>query len=329
MGRRALTLILALALALLWWPVVSAAQQPGKVPKIGVLVPARPTIAAPFIEVGRAALRELGYAEGRNITIEYRYASGQFDLLPGLAAELVRLNVDLIVTFGDITIESARQATRSVPIVMISGSDPVGSGFVASLARPGGNITGVASMIPELNAKMLGLLKEAVPKAARIAVLWNPNSRGGVLGYKEMQAVARGLGVTLSSYEVRKREELDPALSAMGNERVEAMIVLTDPRTFVDRDRIRDFAARNRIPAMYEAREFVDDGGLMAYGPSLAGMVRRSIFYVDRILKGAKPADLPVEQPTKFELVINMKAVKALGLTIPPTVLLRADEMIQ
>ena len=319
MAVRSAVMALAFGVALLSWPLPSTAQQPGKIHKIGVLLAASPEIAAPWIAIGKSALREIGYVEGRNLVIEYRYASGQYDLLPVHAAELVKLNVDLIVALGDITIEAARQATRTTPIVMISGGDPVGAGFVASLAHPGGNVTGVASLILDVNPKMLSLLREAVQRATRIGVLWNPASGGGVLGYKGMQEAARGLGVTLSSYETRR---------GVVKERTEAMVVLTDPQTFNQRDRIRDLAARNRIPAMYEIREFVVDGGLMAYGPSLAGMIQRSVFYVDKILKGAKPADLPVEQPTKFELVINRKALKALGLTLPQAVLLRADQLI-
>ncbi|MBI1961983.1 MAG: ABC transporter substrate-binding protein [Candidatus Rokubacteria bacterium] len=329
MAVRSAVMVLAFGVALLSWPLQSAAQQPGKIHKIGVLLAASPAIAAPWIVIGKSALREIGYVEGRNLAIEYRYASGQYDLLPVHAAELVKLNVDLIVALGDITIEAARQATRTTPIVMISGGDPVGAGFVASLAHPGGNVTGVASLIPDINPKMLSLLKEAVPRATRIGVLWNPASRGGVLGYKGMQEAARGLGVTLSSYETRRGVDFDGVFASMVKERTEAMVVLTDPQTFNQRDRIRDLAARNRIPAMYEIREFVDDGGLMAYGPSLAGMIQRSVFYVDKVLKGARPADLPVEQPTKFELVINRKALKALGLTLPQAVLLRADQVIE
>ncbi|MBI2491568.1 MAG: ABC transporter substrate-binding protein [Candidatus Rokubacteria bacterium] len=272
MAVRSAVMVLAFGVALLSWPLQSAAQQPGKIHKIGVLLAASPAIAAPWIVIGKSALREIGYVEGRNLAIEYRYASGQYDLLPVHAAELVKLNVDLIVALGDITIEAARQATRTTPIVMISGGDPVGAGFVASLAHPGGNVTGVASLIPDINPKMLSLLKEAVPRATRIGVLWNPASRGGVLGYKGMQEAARGLGVTLSSYETRRGVD---------------------------------------------------------YGPSLAGMIQRSVFYVDKVLKGARPADLPVEQPTKFELVINRKALKALGLTLPRAVLLRADQVIE
>ena len=329
MLRRARVLILAFGLAMLSWPPPSAAQQPGKIHKIGLLLATSSQIAAPWIVIGNAALREFGYVEGRNLVIEYRYASGRLDLLPVHAAELVKLDVELIVALGDITIEAARQATRATPIVMISGGDPVGAGFVASLAHPGGNVTGVASLIPDINPKMLSLLKEAVPRASRIGVLWNPGSRGGVLGYKGMQEAARGLGVTLSSYETRRGVDFDSVFAAMIKDRIEAMVVLTDPQTFNQRDHIRDLAAKNRIPAMYEIREFVDDGGLMAYGPSLAGMIKRSVFYVDKILKGAKPAYLPVEQPTRFELVINMKAVKALGLTISQTFLLRVDQALQ
>ncbi len=323
------TAVVALAFGLLSSPLGAAAQQPVKVPKIGVLIGAPPATAAPYIEVGRRRLRELGYVEGQNVAVEYRFASGQRDALPRLGAELAALNVDVIVVVGDRAIQAVMRATRTIPIVMVSGGDPVGAGFVASIARPGGNVTGVASLIPELNGKMLALLKETVPRISRIAVLWNPDSLGGVLGFKDMQRIARGLGVSLHSAEVHKADDFDKAFAEMTRERAEAFIVLTDPATFRERARIVEFAATRRLPAMYEIREFVEAGGLMAYGPSLAGMIERSVYYVEKILRGAKPADLPVEQPTKFELVINLKATKALGLAIPQPVLVRADQLLE
>lgn len=328
MRVRAAGLTLLLTLAIFWLAPMAAAQEK-KVRKIGVLAATRPEWAAPFVEVGRVALRDLGWVEGRDVTIEYRYASYKLEQLPGLAAELVALNVDVIVAFGDITVQAAKEATRTVPIVTISVGDPVGSGFVSSLARPGGNITGVASQIPELNAKMLSILKEIVPRASRVAVLWNPRSVGGGLGFNEMQKASRELGLTLKSLELRKPEDLEKAFAALTAEKADAMVVLTDPITFNRRARVVEFAAKQRLPGIYEVREFVDEGGLVAYGPSLASMVRRAVSYVDKILRGAQPRDLPVEQPTTFELAVNLRTARTLGLTIPQSVLFRADFVLQ
>lgn len=328
MRVRAAGLTLLVTLAIFWSASMATAQEK-RVRKIGVLAATRPEFAAPFVEVGRVALRDRGWVEGRDVTIEYRYAAGKLEQLPGLAAELVALNVDVIVAFGDITVQAAKEATRKVPIVAISVSDPVGSGFVSSLARPGGNITGVASQIPELNAKMLSILKEIVPRASRVAVLWNPISLGGVLGFKEIQKASRELGVTVNSLELRKVEDLEKGFAALTAERADAMVVLTDPITFNRRAQVIEFAAKQRLPGIYEVREFVDEGGLIAYGPSLASMVRRAVSYVDKILRGARPGDLPVEQPTTFELAVNLRTARALGLTIPQAVLFRADFVLQ
>lgn len=319
-------LLFAIALALL--PAGARAQAP-KVPRIGVLSTLPAPYAAPYVEAGKAALREAGYVEGQNVAIEYRFAERSLDVLQAQAAELVALKVDMLVVVGDLAIRTAQKATTTIPIIMVSGGDPVASGYVASVARPGGNITGMSSLLPEMDAKLLALLKETVPKASRVAVLWNPNSHGGVLGFKDMQAAAPGLKVTLLSIEVRKQDDLDAAFAAITAQRADAVLVITDPITFRNRGRIIEFAARTRLPAMYEVREFVNEGGLMSYGPSLVAMIRRVPFFIDKIARGAKPAEIPVEQPTQFELAINEKAAKAIGLTIPPSILVRADTVVR
>ena len=294
-----------------------------------MLVAANPNLAAPYIEAGRQALRELGYVEGQNITLEFRFASGQAELLPQFAGDLVRLKVDVLVVVGDRAVDAAKQATGTIPIVMVAAGDPVRSGFVSSLARPGGNITGLSSFLPELDGKLLGLLKEAVPRASRVAVLWNPRSRGGALGLKEMQAVAPGLGIALRSLEIQAPDEIERAISGLANNHVQALAVITDPLTFSQRTRILDLTVKHKLPAMFEVREFVNDGGLISYGPSLIALMRRSTTFVDKIIKGARPGDLPVEQPTRFELVVNLRTARAIGLTIPQSLLFRAADLIQ
>lgn len=319
---------LLVATALAFLPFGAGAQAP-KVPRIGVLSTLPAAYAAPYVEAGKAALKEAGYTEGQNINIDYRFADRSLELLQAQAAELVALKVDVLVVVGDLAIQTAQKATTTIPIIMVSGGDPVASGYVASVARPGGNITGMSSLLPEMDAKLLALLKETVPKASRVAVLWNPNSHGGVLGYKDMQAAAPGLKVTLLSIEVRKPDELEAAFAAITAQRAEAVLVITDPITFRNRARIIEFATRSRLPAMYEVREFVNEGGLMSYGPSLTAMIRRVPVFIDKIAKGAKPAEIPVEQPTQFELAINEKAAKAIGLTIPQAILVRADTVVR
>ena len=319
---------LLVAFASLVLPISAWAQAP-KMPRIGVLSTLPAPYAAPYVEAGKAALREAGYVEGQNVTIEYRFAGRGLEALQAQAAELVALKVDALVVVGDLAIRTAQKATSTIPIIMVSGGDPVASGYVASVARPGGNITGMSSLLPEMNAKLLALLKETVPKATRVAVLWNPNSHGGVLGFNAMQAAAPGLKVTLLSVEVRRPDELERALASITPQRADALLVLTDPITFGNRGQILEFTVKNHLPAMYEVREFVNDGGLMSYGPSLVAMIRRVPVFLDKILKGAKPADIPVEQPTRFELVVNEKTAKAIGLTIPPAVLVRADAVIR
>ena len=317
-----------LALALVLLPLGAQGQAP-KVPRIGVLSTLPAPYAAPYVEAGKAALREAGYTEGQNIVIEYRFAGRSLETLQDQAAELVALKVDALVVVGDLAIRFAQQATKTIPIIMVSAGDPVASGYAASVARPGGNITGMSSLLPEMDAKLLALLKETVPKATRVAVLWNPNSHGGVLGFKAMQAAEPALKVTLLSIEVRKPDELEKAFGSITAQKAEGLLVITDPITFRNRDKIIEFAVKHRLPAMYEVREFVNDGGLMSYGPSLTAMIRRVPIFLDKILKGRKPGDIPVEQPTEFELVVNEKTAKAIGLTIPPPILVRADAVIR
>ena len=305
------------------------AQQAPRIPKIGYLGPAIPATGAPLVEALKQGLRDLGHVEGKTFVLEIRYAGARSERLPELARELVGLKVDVIVAGTDVAIAAVKRETQSIPIVMRRGTDPVGTGFVASLARPGGNVTGLTNISPELSGKRLELLREAVPGLSRVAFLWNPDVRGAVLEYKETEAAARSLRVELQSVELSRSEELERAFSAVTSQRAQALILGADPVTFAKAGQVASFAQRNRLPSMYGLKEYVDAGGLMSYGPSLVDMSRRTATYVDRILKGAKPADLPVEQPTKFELVINLKTAKALGLTMPRSLLQRADQVIQ
>jgi putative ABC transport system substrate-binding protein len=277
----------------------------------------------------RQGLSELGYVEGKNIRLEYRYAEGKLERLPELVTDLVRLGIDVLVVHGDAAVRAARQATQTTAIVVANTGDLVGPGYVQSLARPGGNITGLTSVSPELTAKRLDLLKAVVPRLSRLAALWNPTNQVKVLDFRTMRDAAGGAGVELVSLEVRRVDDLDGAFSAATRKHVAALAVFSDPLIIANRKRIIEFAAKHRLPAMFEEREFVDEGGLIGYGPSTADMHHRAATYVAKILKGSKPADLPVEQPAKFELVINLKPAKALGLTIPPSVLARADEIIE
>jgi len=329
MERR--TFMAVLAGGLLAAPLAAEAQPAAKIARIGWLginVAASPHL----LEAFRQGLRDLGYIEGRNVVIEYRDAEGTFERLPALAAELVALKVDVIVLGGTPQALAAKQATRTIPIVFAATADPVGSGLVSSLARPGGNVTGLSNVSQELVGKCLEQLKQAVPGVSRVAVLWQP----GVLGerpekdmLKAAEAAGRALGVRLQFVEARGPADFDRAFSDITRARADALTVLTSTMLFNERRRLVDLAAKTRLPAVYPWREFVDAGGLMAYGANIPDMFRRAAIYVDKILKGAKPGDLPVEQPTKFELVINLKTAKALGLTIPPSLLQRADEIIQ
>ena len=306
----------------------SAAQQTGKVPRIGWLGGPTRESAEPFVQEFQRGLKDLGWVEGQNIIIEWRFAGGQAERLPYLAAELVRLGVDLIVVPSTPTALAAKNATNKIPLVTVAGGDSVGLGLVASLARPGGNITGSTSTAgPEIAGKQLKLLKEIAPKVSRMAVLWNPTTQGTALAVRETKIAAQGLELQL--LEARSVDDFDRAFAAMTTKRAGALLVLGDVLFLTHRTTLAELAARSRLPAMYVQREYVEAGGLMSYGPILSELFRRAATYVDKILKGAKPADLPVERPTKFELVINRKAAKALGLTIPQPLLLRADEVIQ
>jgi putative ABC transport system substrate-binding protein len=307
------------------------AQQAAKVPRIGYLAAAMSTNPH-FPEAFRQGLRDLGYVESRNILIEYRSAEGQLERLPDLAVELVRLKVDVLVSEGTPPTLAAKQATKTIPIVFASAADAVGSGIVPSLARPGGNVTGLSFLGPELVGKHLQLLKEAVPGITRVAVLWQPAGLGERTQremLKEIQDAARALGMQLQLVEARSPGDFERAFSKMTTARADALTVLTSFMLLNERRRLTGLAAKNRLPAVYPWTEAVNAGGLMAYSPDRADLFRRAATYVDKILKGAKPADLPVEQPTKFELVINLKAAKALGLTIPQTLLGRADQLIE
>jgi putative ABC transport system substrate-binding protein len=319
-------LLVALIIGTLPATGASRAQQPRKFFRIGVLVSATVTYRR---EAFLQGLRELGYVEGKNITIEFRSAEGKFDRLPDLAAELVRLKVDVIVTSSNPAVNALKQATRDIPIVMTVVGDPVGAGFIQSLARPGGNITGMSSVAEELSGKRLELLKEIDPKISRVAVFRNPTIPTHAVLWKGTQAAATALGIKLILLDFRGPDEFESLFGAMAKEHAEALIVLPEPIALAQRKQIVDLAAKNRLPGMYPFGEFVDVGGLIAYGPSGADLWRRGAIYVDKILKGRKPADLPVEQPTKFEMVINMKTAKALGLTIPQTILVRADRVIE
>jgi len=308
-------------------PLAAKAQEAAPVRRIGVLSPFAPSDAAPWHKAFRQGLRELGWIEGKNISIEYRYAEGPADL-PALAAELVRLKVDVIVTSATGT-QPAKEATRTIPIVMASNADPVVMGMVASLARPGGNLTGLSQISSELAGKRLQLLKEIVPTLSRVAVMWNPEGRGSTVNWQEMQVPARKLGLDLYSLETRKPTDFDRAFADAGQAHVGALAIMPSPLFAANLRRISNLAIKNRLPAIFNLREFADSGGLVAYGPNRTDEFRRAATYVDKILKGANPADLPVEQPTKFDLVINLKTAKTLGLTIPQSLLLRANEVIQ
>jgi putative ABC transport system substrate-binding protein len=306
------------------------AQQAKKIPKIAYLAPSTPAAVAHLIEAFRQGLREHGYVEGKDFVLELRYGDGKAERLAELARELVSLKVDVILTSTDGAIAVVKQQTQTIPIVMATSTDPVGTGFVASLARPGGNITGLSVISPELGGKRLELLREVAPRLSRVAFIWNPEIPGATLEYKEVEGASHSLGLQLQFLEVRRSDDLQNVFSAVTKGRAEALILAwPNPVLFSNRDQLTSFAQRNRLPAIYAQKEFVDAGGVMSYGPNLADLYRRAATYVDKILKGAKPADLPVEQPTKFELVINLKAAKQIGLTIPPNVLARADRVIR
>ncbi len=322
-------LVMIVTVGLLGAPATIDAQQSGPLARIGYLSGASPERDRPWLAAFAQGLGELGYSEGRNVVIERRWALGRFDTLPDLAAELVRLKIDVLVVTGAPAAHAAKGATSAIPIVMTNAADPVGTGLVASLARPGGNLTGLSDFNAGVVAKRLEFLKEVAPRAARIAVLLNPANPTNPLQLKLIQAARPTYGLTLSSFEAKGPDELDRLLATLGRERPEALIVLGDPMLSTHRRRILDFCVRNRVPATYSTREWVADGGLMSYGTAFEELFRRAAMYVDRVLKGTKPADLPIEQPAKFELVINLKTARALGLTIPPSLLVRADQVVE
>jgi ABC-type uncharacterized transport system substrate-binding protein len=317
------------AMMLLAVGVTAQAQQPKKVPRLGFLIGSSPAAIAARIEAFRQGLRDLGYVEGKNIIIEYRSAEGKLDRLSELAAELVRLKVDVIVTSGPSVTRAVKEATTTIPIVMGFDTDPVGNGFVASLARPGGNITELSVVSPELSGKQLELLKETVPRLSRMAVLGNSTLPGNAQALKEMELAAGAFKVQLQYVDVLDLKDIETAFRAVSKGHADAVLVLGNPIFLSQRIQITDLAVKSRLPAIYERPEYVDDGGLMTYGVNINDLYRHAATYVDKILKGAKPADLPVEQPTKFDLIINLKAAKQIGLTIPPNVLARADRVIR
>jgi len=324
------TFMAMIAGTLLAAPLVAEAQSGAKIPKIGILQVGTSASGGHLAAAFKQEMRDRGYVEGQGILFEQRFGEGKRERLSDAARELVRLKVDIIVTSTDEGIAAVKQQTQTIPIVMANSTDPVGTGFVVSLARPGRNITGNSSMSPELSGKRLELLKEVVPGLSRVAILWNPDIRGAVLDYKETEVAARALRLQLQSIDVTRADDLDGAFAAMAAGRADALVVpAVNPLAFANRSQIVKLAHRHRLPSIYGTKDYADVGGLMAFGPNVAGQWRRAATYVDKILKGARPADLPVEQPTKFELVINLKTAKALGLTIAPSLLARADQVIE
>jgi putative tryptophan/tyrosine transport system substrate-binding protein len=308
---------------------IAQAQQPPKTPRIAYLTASALSTMSARIEAFRQGLRELGYVEGKNIVIEWRSTEEKPDRLPALATELVSLKVDVIVTGGPSATHAAKGATSTIPIVMATDPDPVANGFVASLARPGGNITALATLAPELSGKRLELLKETVPKLSRVAVFGTSTTPGNAQNIKETELAARAFGLQLQSLDVRALKDMEPAFRAASKARADSIIVLSGPMVNSHRPQIVDLAVKSRLPAIYPWPEYVEDGGLMSYGPSLTDLNRRAATYVDKMLKGRKPADLPVEQPVKFEFIVNLKTAKQIGLTIPPNVLVRADRVMR
>jgi putative tryptophan/tyrosine transport system substrate-binding protein len=321
--RFALSFFSALLLAL---SLSAEAQQAVKIPRIGILfIGGRDQ---PHLEGFKQGLRERGYMEGKNIVLEYRYAEGKFDRVPALVDELVRMKVDIIVTTSSISARAARKATKTVPIVMTTGS-PVEQGLAESLAKPGGNVTGLTVMAAEMSGKRLEILKETFPKMTRVAALWAPGQTEAVRGFKETQEAARGFSLQLQSVELQNAEELEKVFAEISKGRPDALLVVLDPLVTLHSKPIVDLALKHHLPGMYPTRQFAEEGGLMAYGPLIADLYRRAAMYVDKILRGAKPGDIPIEQPTKFEFLINLKAAKQIGLTIPPNVLAQADKVIK
>ncbi len=329
LSTRRTLLLAAAAWPALAWTGAARAQAPVKVRRIGLLSGHSPSATALWHQAFQLGLRDLGWVEGKNISIDYRYSEGRNERLPGLAAELVRLKVDVIVTSVTPDALAAQKATRAIPIVIVAAGDPVALGLVESLARPGGNVTGLSPMTAELGGKRLELLKEMLPKLSRVAVLSNPQNVSSPLAWKEIQLAARQLGIQLHSLEVRNPNDFDKAFEDATRARAGALFVIPDPAITPNLKRIAELAARNRLPSIFHVSEFADAGGLLTYGPDRADLFRRAATYVDKLLKGAKPAELPIEQPTKFELVINMKTAKALGIKVPPSLLLQATRVIE
>ena len=326
--NRKLVAIFALAVAFAMCGAVAQAQQPARIPRIGILFVSSASVQSARIEALRQRLRELDYVEGKNIVIEYRYADGKLERLPDLAAELVGLKVDVIVTVPQ-AISAAQKASPTIPIVFALHPDPVGTGIVSSLARPGGNITGLSAMVPDLDGKRLELLKEAVSKVTRVAFLWQSTGPRGNQALTEMEAAAEALGLKVLSLPVRSLDDFEGAFARAKKERAQALITTIGGLIITQRRQVLDFAAKNRLPAMYPYSEFVEAGGLMSYAPSYTDLWRRAGDFVDKILKGTKPANMPVEQPTKFEFLVNLKTAKEIGMTIPQKMMKRTEKVIQ
>jgi putative tryptophan/tyrosine transport system substrate-binding protein len=329
MWLRAIPLIVIVVLAILVAPLTATAQQPAPLPRIGYLSATPPAANAGRLEAFRQGLRALGYVEGHNMVIESRYAEGQLERLPELAAELVRLPVALIVSGGPAATRAAKTATATLPIVMAFDTDPVGNGFVASLAHPSGNITGVAALAPEISGKQLALLHELMPQLSRVAIFGNSTEPDSATLVREIERAAGALGVQLQYCDILAVKDIATAFRAAIEGRADAVLVLSNPLTNFQRQQMAALAVESRLPAIYWETAFVEDGGLMSYGVSFLDLYRRTATYVDKVLKGTKPADLPVEQPIKFELAINLKTAQALGITIPPSLLLFADKVIR
>jgi len=326
---KAIALIVILALTILAVLLAAEAQQPTKVHRIGWLSAGSPLSSRAYVEAFQQSLRDLGYIEGQNMAVEYRFAKGQYERLPELAANLVQLPVDILVTSGTPATQAAKQVTSTIPIVGVALADPLGTGFAASFARPGGNITGLAFQNADLSTKRLELLTEAVPGVTRVAVLWDSHFPASPSAVRAAEEAARALGLQVQLLEVQGPDDFARVFAAATRERAQALFQVTSSLFATHREMFIDLVAKSRLPVTCETRPFVVAGCLMAYGPSFPDMYRRAAYYVDRILKGAKPADLPVEQPMKFELVINLKTAQALGLTIPPSILFQADEVIK
>ncbi len=327
MRRR--TFISLLGGAAVAWPVATTAQQARRIPRIGFMGNSTPALEANLVGAFREGLGELGYQESRNIIIEYRWADGRYERFPALVADLLAVPVDVIVTAGTPATLAVKNATSTIPLVMIAVGDPVGTGIVPSLARPRGNITGLSSIAPDLEGKRLELLREMIPKLSQVALFLNPTNEFHAVSVRQAFAAAQALGIKLQPLEVRTSEELDGAFAAIVRTKPDALLILADRVFLHNRKRMMDFAAEHRLPSVNAYRELVEVGGLMSYGPSYEDMHKRAADYVDKILKGAKPGDLPVEQPSKFTLILNVKSAKALGLEIPPMLLARADEVIE